>query len=234
MDYTCKICGTTVSKRQSLAFEDGRVCRIHSEEIESKKKEKENRLNKIKYDILFNVITESQFKETIDELRRFEIEQFNKTVHVMKAQYDVNNEISASSLYYNTEECNKILNDIKYNVAKEICQNAEAFRAVCDIVYLDKIFVGEKDNTLLVKKLREVWYSMNCHTVKPLSAADILDGYINASFFCYLEKDSEMYKEILNELINKGPLNSKLEAIGAFLWFKEKLDKFNEKISSAN
>jgi len=33
--FTCKICGEQVSKRQSLSYQDGRACRVHSEVSES-------------------------------------------------------------------------------------------------------------------------------------------------------------------------------------------------------
>lgn len=63
---TCAICGEQVSKRKSLAYKDGRACRVH-DEVEQDQKDKKFQSRRETLEHLFR-ISHWRYKEDEDKL----------------------------------------------------------------------------------------------------------------------------------------------------------------------
>ncbi len=229
MDITCKICGATVSKRQSLAFEDGRVCRTHTEEIEKAKKEKEERLDKIKMKIIDTALLVMYVNDdTIGpNPNRWQIKMLNDEILKEKSKLDKNQEITESILY-GTPEHIRITNKLRIEVSRNILGDREELATLYNRDDL-KTMIKQSGYDAIVNQLSYLWYDIdvsekqNAFTAKEFLDAIIVDAQLS------LKVDSPEYNSLLENVTKKGPVNRQLAAAGTILAIMDLMNRHKNK-----
>lgn len=218
MEITCKICGATVSKRQSLAFEDGRVCRTHTTEIEARKKEKDERVEKLKSKIIFNVLGDmaAEGKSLSSRPNKYEIQIFNSLLSAEQKKLDTKNEVVISTIFYGTFEYNRILKNLKVSVSRQALNDSEILSGLYNRGNL-KVCIEQELYGQVCDILTELWNDLdvsddkNAFTAKELLDAIIIDASLS------IQADSEEYNTILTKITKTGPVDRQLAAAGTIL-----------------